>query len=149
MEKVWCVCMFLQHVSVDTHTHTHSELTVLLRSLRDDKPATEPSGFPSLQQKNRHSHSTLMHYAIGGRKRGGGRRWEGEGWGEGGACLVSGHPEVLTAVSRHHMPAGRTACCPGVEECTCIRGRGRGGVWSFIESFPSCLAPTWSEASHT
>ena len=79
----------------------------------------------------------------GRRERGGRRRWEG------GACLVSGHPEVLTAVSRHHMPAGRTACCPGVEECTCVRGRSRGGVWSFLESFPSCLPLTWSEASRT
>ena len=79
-----CVCMFLQHASVDTHTH--SELTVLLCSLRDDRLATEPSGSPSLQQQNRHSLYThaLCHRREevggerGGRGGGGERRWGGE-----------------------------------------------------------------------
>lgn len=55
----------------------------------------------------------------------------------GRAYLVSGHPEVLNAVSRHHMPAGRRACSPGVEECTCVRGRERGveGGGSLLDSF--------------
>ena len=85
-----CVCMFLQHASVDTHTHTHTVSSQCCYVLCEMTGLQQSPQDPHHCSRRTDTHSTLVHYAMGGkrweggggREEVGGRRWEGEGWEE-------------------------------------------------------------------